>query len=124
MLCSTICLITKKAYFIIEEPESHLFPNAQKLITEFISLAKTMVIKVLLTTHSPYILGTINNMLYANRISGKVDKMKLDRIIHPLKWIEFKKMSAYYVEEEISNLVLMKSSKRLIMMLLMGHRMR
>jgi len=92
-------LNNKKAYFIIEEPESHLFPNAQKLITEFISLAKNNGNKVLLTTHSPYILGTINNMLYANRISGKVDKMKLDRIIHPLKWIEFKKISAYYVEE-------------------------
>lgn len=92
-------LNNKKAYFIIEEPESHLFPNAQKLITEFISLAKNNGNKVLLTTHSPYILGTINNMLYANRISEKVDKMKLDRIIHPLKWIEFKKMSAYYVEE-------------------------
>ena len=70
-------LNNKKSYFIIEEPESHLFPNAQKLIAEFISLAKNGGNKILLTTHSPYILGSINNMLYANRISGKGDKAVL-----------------------------------------------
>lgn len=91
-------LNNKKAFFIIEEPESHLFPNAQKLIAEFISLAKNGGNKVLLTTDSPYILGTINNMLYANRISKEVDRKKLGKIIHPLKWINFKKMSAYYVD--------------------------
>lgn len=38
-------LNNKKSFFIIEEPESHLFPNAQKLIAEFISLAKMAEIK-------------------------------------------------------------------------------
>lgn len=92
-------LNNKKSYFIIEEPESHLFPNAQKLITEFISLAKNSGNKILLTTHSPYILGTLNNMLYANRISKKVNNAALDKIIDHLKWIDSKKMSAYYVKE-------------------------
>ena len=91
-------LNNKKSYFIIEEPESHLFPNAQKLIAEFISLAKNGGNKILLTTHSPYILGSINNMLYANRISAKVDKAALENIMNPLKWIEFEKIAAYYVE--------------------------
>lgn len=60
----------KKAYFIIEEPESHLFPNAQKLIAEFISLARNNGRnQVFITTHSPYILGTVNNLLYADKIS-------------------------------------------------------
>ena len=91
-------LNNKKSYFIIEEPESHLFPNAQKWMTEFISLAKNNGNKVLLTTHSPYILGSINNMLYANRIAGKVNKLKLSEIISPLKWLDFTKVSAYFVE--------------------------
>lgn len=91
-------LNNKKSFFIIEEPESHLFPNAQKLITEFISLAKNGGNKILLTTHSPYILGTINNMLYANKISKEVNKTKLEKIINPLKWLDFEKLSAYYVE--------------------------
>ena len=91
-------LNNKKTFFIIEEPESHLFPDAQKLMTEFISLAKNGGNKVLLTTHSPYILGTINNMLYANRISKKIDKSEVAKIINPLKWLQFEKLSAYYVE--------------------------
>lgn len=94
-------LNNKKSFFIIEEPESHLFPNAQKLITEFISLAKNGGNKILLTTHSPYILGTINNMLYANRISKEVDNAILGKIINPLKWLGFEKMSAYYVESGV-----------------------
>ena len=91
-------LNNKKTFFIIEEPESHLFPDAQKLMTEFISLAKNGGNKVLLTTHSPYILGTINNMLYANRISKKIDKSEVAKIINPLKWLQFERLSAYYVE--------------------------
>ncbi len=96
-------LNNKKTYFIIEEPESHLFPNAQKLMTEFISLAKNGGNRVLITTHSPYILGTINNLLYANRISKKVDTDLLKKIINPLKWMEFEKTSAYYVEHGAIN---------------------
>src|SRR5699024_7618173 len=91
-------LNNKKSFFIIEEPESHLFPNAQKLIAEFISLEKNGGNKILLTTHSPYILGSINNMLYANRISKEVNKRHLEKIISALKWLNFENVSAYYVE--------------------------
>lgn len=91
-------LNNKKSFFIIEEPESHLFPNAQKLIAEFISLAKNGGNKILLTTHSPYILGSIDNMLYANRISKEVNKRHLEKIISALKWLNFENVSAYYVE--------------------------
>lgn len=91
-------LNNKKSYFIIEEPESHLFPDAQKLITEFISLAQNGGNKILLTTHSLYILGTINNLLYANKIRKVVDRHKLQEIIHCYKWLDVRKMSAYYVE--------------------------
>ena len=38
-------------------------------------------------------------MLYANRISTKVDNAALDKIMDHLKWIDSKKMSAYYVKE-------------------------
>lgn len=96
-------LNNKKSYFIIEEPESHLYPNAQKLITEFISLAKNNGNKILLTTHSPYILGTINNLLYANKISEEVDKVKLYEIIHANKWLNYAHISAYHIEKGILN---------------------
>ncbi len=89
----------KKAYFIIEEPESHLFPNAQKLMAEFISISKVNGNQVLITTHSPYILGTINNLLYANKISKVVNLEKISQIIEPHAWLKFEKLSAYYLKE-------------------------
>ena len=89
----------KETFFIVEEPESHLYPDAQKLITEFIALVKNSGNQVMLTTHSPYILGTMNNLLYANKISSQVDQAELNQIIYEREWIEFSKLSAYYVSD-------------------------
>lgn len=94
-------LNNRKSYFIIEEPESHLYPDAQKLMLEFISLAKNNGNKVLVTTHSPYILGTINNLLYANKISRFVDINLLKEIIHPYKWLDYKNIAAYHIVDGI-----------------------
>lgn len=92
-------LNNKKIYFIIEEPESHLFPNAQKLIAEFIALVqKGGKSQVFITTHSPYILGTFNNLLYAHRISKYVDKKRLSEIIPESKWLDFEKVAALFIE--------------------------
>ena len=96
-------LHNKKTYFIIEEPESHLFPNAQKLITEFITMAKSDGQNgIFITTHSPYILGTINNLLYADKISSFVNKSELQQIVAEDKWISFEKLSAFYIEKGIA----------------------
>lgn len=85
-------LHNKKTYFIIEEPESHLFPNAQKLIAEFIAMAQNNGQNgVFITTHSPYILGTINNLLYANKIASFVNRSELQQIVASDKWISFEK---------------------------------
>ncbi len=91
-------LNNRKTYFIIEEPESHLFPNAQKLIAEFILLVcNKKGNQLFVTTHSPYILGTVNNLLYANKISKTVDQYKLTRIVKKNKWVSFEALAAYYI---------------------------
>lgn len=60
---------------IIEEPEAHLFPIAQKDVVELISLmVNTTNSKVILTTHSPYILTSLNILLYSGRIENQVSK--------------------------------------------------
>ena len=92
-------LNNKKAYFIIEEPESHLFPNAQKWIMEFITLVKGNKNQVFITTHSPYILGTINNLLYADRISSQVNRIELNKIINKNEWLPFSTISAFYINK-------------------------
>lgn len=94
-------LMGTKTYFIIEEPESHLYPASQKLITEFIAIVKNAGNQVMVTTHSPYILGTMNNLLYANKISKQVEKAKLGRIIEENRWIDFEELATYYVSEGV-----------------------
>lgn len=87
-----------KTYFIIEEPESHLFPEAQKAITELISIAKNDKNKVLITTHSPYILGSINNLLYADKIGKSKNKEMVEELVSPHMWLSHNVMGAYYLE--------------------------
>lgn len=57
-----------KTFLIIEEPEAHLYPDAQKGITELLSMFHSFGNGTLITTHSPYVLGSLNNMLFANQI--------------------------------------------------------
>ena len=50
-----------------------------------------------MTTHSPYILGAVNNLLYANKIASVVPVEKLNVIIPRECWLEFDRMSAYFI---------------------------
>lgn len=61
----------KPAFFIIEEPEAHLYPNTQKEIAEYIVASLADNRECLITTHSPYILGALNNVLDARRLLDK-----------------------------------------------------
>lgn len=91
-------LVRKRpAMFIIEEPESHLFPSSQKYITELISLLCNQGHSVLVTTHSPYVLGTLNNLLYASSFSEKAARNEAAKIISPSLWIDYGKFRAWFV---------------------------
>lgn len=84
--------------FIIEEPESHLFPESQKYITELIALLFNSDHSVLVTTHSPYVLGTLNNLLYAGNIPKNL-KNTASTIIPSAVWIDGKRFSAWFVKD-------------------------
>ena len=88
----------KQILFIIEEPESHLFPESQKYITELISLVSNCGHSVVLTTHSPYVLGTLNNLLYAKNIIEK-HPCEVDGIISKSFVLDHKIFNAWFVKE-------------------------
>ncbi|MBR1629662.1 MAG: AAA family ATPase [Lachnospiraceae bacterium] len=92
--------------FIIEEPESHLFPDTQKRMVEFISLVKNEKHKVILTTHSPYVLGSINNLLCASNIANDENFQQIEKIISKSLWLKYENMGAYYIEEGTSRIIL------------------
>lgn len=55
---------------IIEEPEAHLYPMAQKHLVELFALLVNYTdSQVILTTHSPYVLSVFNILLYATRVA-------------------------------------------------------
>lgn len=83
---------------IIEEPEQNLFPNSQKLVLE--GLVENSNYnnnnKIILTTHSPYILGSINNCLYAGYLKKR--KRKIPKSFEK-KYIYPENVSAYYISD-------------------------
>ncbi len=86
-----------KILFIIEEPESHLFPESQKYITELISLVNNCNHSILLTTHSPYVLGTLNNLLYA-KTTPLENRINVNKIIPESLWLDYNKFNSWFVK--------------------------
>ncbi len=90
-------------YLIIEEPELSCFPETQHKLLKHIS--KEIAIKedfgkvyykyrLLITTHSPYILTSLNNMMYAYKI-GQLYNDEADKIIEKKYWINPDDVSVY-----------------------------
>ncbi|MBR6267439.1 MAG: AAA family ATPase [Selenomonadaceae bacterium] len=87
--------------FIIEEPEAHLYPDSQKEIAEYIALALHGKNECVVTTHSPYILGAMNNLLDIKRIADKgVDVAHLleENGLIGSQLLNHKDFAAYFVD--------------------------
>jgi predicted ATPase len=99
LLIFTIILQNKKVFMIIEEPEAHLYPIAQKQITELISLlVNSTGSEVFITTHSPYILTSMNVLLYSGKIENN-KKVKNELAIIPKQFrISKNRFFAYKID--------------------------
>ena len=86
-----------RTLFIIEEPESHLFPESQKYITELTALVSNCGHSVVLTTHSPYVLGTLNNLLYAHTLPENYTA-KAGKIIPASIWLDDKSFDSWFLK--------------------------
>ena len=89
---------------IVEEPEAHLFPTAQKEITAQlvaevnVSPEKTLLI----TTHSPYILSTLNNLIAAHDILDTEDETKIAamaKIVPRESWLAYEDVQCFFLEK-------------------------
>ena len=59
-------------HLFLEEPEAHLFPDAQRQLVElFVRMHNELGCQFTITTHSPYILSSLNNLLHAYRVGQK-----------------------------------------------------
>lgn len=85
-----------KTFIILEEPEAHLYPDAQKKIIELLAMFKSKFNELLITTHSPYVLGTVNNLLFANQITQETKTIKSNDVVEKEKQLET--CNSYFVE--------------------------
>ena len=105
----------EKNVFFIEEPEAHLFPEAQhkviKLLINIYNKTKRNN-NFFITTHSPYVLSVLNSCMLAADV---IRKSNDENIVLKYKnaSIDFENVSAYSVENGIVKNIL-NSKERLI----------
>lgn len=58
-------------YLTIDEPESHLHPAMQRTIASFLVETVNLGVGVILTTHSDFFLGELNNVIRARKLNKK-----------------------------------------------------
>lgn len=86
--------------FVIEEPEAHLHPKAQIQMAKFLVLLSNLGAKVVVTTHSDYILNEINNCIKLDSVTvnEKVKKFAINK----------ENISAYLFKNEIETTIVTK----------------
>lgn len=88
----------KKIFLIIEEPESHLYPESQRRISETLSLMADSGNSVFVTTHSPYVLGTFNYLLMAGQITEDHQEEVAEKLDKRL-WLKAGNVNAHYISD-------------------------
>ena len=86
----------------IEEPEAHLFPESQGDLIKYIVSVRNYIkhrSKMFITTHSPYVLATLNNLILASQISDKSDifKKEVEKLVPIDSWLPADDISAYAI---------------------------
>ena len=93
-----------KVLRIIEEPEAHLFPVAQKQLIELLALMVNYQPEnqLIITTHSPYILTVFNHLLFASRVVAKnpAAEEEVKEIVDKDCWLDPNEFSAYSLGNE------------------------
>jgi predicted ATP-binding protein involved in virulence len=94
----------------IEEPSAHLFPQEQKMTMEFLAKSFSELQKhgyrFIISTHSPYVLNVINNLLEKERLlnkikpSGKENELRNKLLNLPFPGLSVNEVAAYMIESD------------------------
>ncbi|MFC5683329.1 AAA family ATPase [Flavobacterium sp. MAHUQ-51] len=88
---------------LIEEPELNLFPIKQKkLIDCIIQKIRLTDHKLIITTHSPYILSSLDTLMLAKNTFNEHSDLKeeIAAIVSEDKWIDYDDISVYEVRND------------------------
>ena len=92
----------KSKTFIIEEPELNLFPETQMNLVNFlVSEINSTHSSLVLPTHSPYILTSLNNCMLAYEVGNKPgNNDKVGKILEEKYWMNPDDVSAYRLKSD------------------------
>ncbi len=94
-------LKTKNTHIVLEEAEQNLFPDSQRFLVYYL-FSKINNPKydhsLTLTTHSPYILYSINNCILANKVHHKLNEDEKSKVKCLNSMIPAESISIYQIE--------------------------
>ncbi len=103
------------SFVFIEEPELNLFPVTQKKIVQYLieriindrinNKSPNYLSCLLITTHSPYILTSLNNLMYAYQV-GQKHKDGVNGIIPEKYWVNPEDVRCYLMEDGEAKLIM------------------
>ncbi len=93
---------------IIEEPELNLFPTLQvDLVNNLVAQLNQTKANLLITTHSPYILSVLDNLIYANDVyqkaraaDNKEQIQRIEKLVKPSMLINYDEVAAYLCKDD------------------------
>ncbi|WP_052483603.1 AAA family ATPase [Flavobacterium sp. MEB061] len=92
--------------FVVEEPELNLYPKAQHELIKY--LVKNCLVdrkNLIVTTHSPFVLASINNLLLAYDKGQKKPK-EVNKIVKKESWLNPKNFIAYELKNGKAKLIM------------------
>ncbi|RHO66402.1 hypothetical protein DW083_19020 [Parabacteroides sp. AF48-14] len=85
---------------IIEEPELNLYTKVQKDLIEYIiRRAKQNHVKIFITTHSPYVMSTLQNLLQAGNIAkeSEAKAAEVKKLVPEDRWIDYDDLTCLFI---------------------------
>jgi hypothetical protein len=95
-----------KRLFFLEEPETNIFPSTQyDLVRILARMSNEPVLDAywVITTHSPYILTSFNNLIEASQVVATKPELRVEvaTLIPEQYWVESSDFRAYAIEERV-----------------------
>ena len=110
-------LYNEMIFRVIEEPEAHLHPTTQKHLMHIIALMRNHIdSQIVMTTHSPYLLAVLKNLLTAGRRLKKNPKAaaEMEARVPKLCWLMPEDVEVYHLKDGISHSIVQPKRKSIL----------
>ena len=92
---------SKGDFLVIDEPEMNLHPESQAKLLEALSILVNLGVRILFTTHSPYVMAHLNNLVNGNHENHEILKRQSSSLYlqDERAFLPIDKVSAYEMKD-------------------------